>query len=76
VTSHKFPSFFFFFNFGCTACGILVPQPGNELVLPAVEVQSLNHWTTRDVATTSDLYSCFLRPLPVPTVSGALGSKW
>ena len=31
--------------FVCAACGILVPQPGTEPVPPAVEVQSLNHWT-------------------------------
>ena len=36
--------------FGHTAaCGILVPWPGIELVLPAVEVQSLNHWHVREV---------------------------
>ena len=31
------------------ACGILVPQPGIEPVPPALEAQSLNHWTTREV---------------------------
>ena len=31
------------------ACGILVPQPGIEPMPPALEVQSLNHWTTRGV---------------------------
>ena len=31
------------------ACGILVPQPGIESMPPAVEAQSLNHWTTREV---------------------------
>ena len=31
------------------ACGILVPQPGIEPLLPATEAQSLNHWTTREV---------------------------
>ena len=31
------------------ACGILVPQPGMGLMAPAVEAQSLNHWTTADV---------------------------
>ena len=35
--------------FGRVARGILVPQPGIEPVPPAVEVQSLNHWTTREV---------------------------
>ena len=29
--------------------GILVPQPGIEPMLPAVEARSPNHWTTREV---------------------------
>ena len=32
------------------AYGILVLQPGFEPVPPAVEAQSLNHWTTREVS--------------------------
>ena len=39
--------FFFFFFFWL--CGILVPRPGIEPAPPAVEVQSLNHWTAREV---------------------------
>ena len=31
------------------SCRILAPQPGIELVPPAVETQSLNHWTAREV---------------------------
>ena len=31
------------------ACGILVPQPGTELMPLALVVQSLNHWATREV---------------------------
>ena len=31
------------------ACGILVPCPGIKAVPPALGVQSLNHWTTREV---------------------------
>ena len=31
------------------ACGILVPQPGTEPISSTVEVQSLNHWTAREV---------------------------
>ena len=31
------------------ACGMLVPQPGIELLPTMVEVQSLNHCTTREV---------------------------
>ena len=33
------------------ACQILVPQPGTEPVPPAVEAQSLNHWTAKEVPT-------------------------
>ena len=29
-------------------CSILVSQPGIEPVLPAVEVESPNHWTARE----------------------------
>ena len=29
----------------CTTCGILVPRAGIKLMPPAVEPQSLNHWT-------------------------------
>ena len=32
-----------------TAHGILVRQPGTEPATPALEAQSLNHWTTREV---------------------------
>ena len=32
----------------CTACGILVPQPGVEPQLSVVKVWSPNHWTTRE----------------------------
>ena len=31
------------------ACSILVPQPGNKPVPPALDVLSLNHWTSREV---------------------------
>ena len=41
--------FFFFFWPCCMACGILVPWPRIEPEPPAVEVQSPNHWTTREV---------------------------
>ena len=33
----------------CVACRILVPPPGMEPVPPAVEAQSPNHWTAREV---------------------------
>ena len=40
--------FFFFFLISCAACRILVPEPGFEPTPFAVEVKSLNHWTTRE----------------------------
>ena len=38
------------------ACGILIPWPEIEPMPPAVEVWSLDHWTTKEVL--SALYSC------------------
>ena len=40
---------FLFWFFGHEACGILVPQPGIKPAPPALEVQSPNHWTAREV---------------------------
>lgn len=37
------------FMLWCTACGIVVPQPGMETVPAAVGVQSLNQWINREV---------------------------
>ena len=34
------------------ACGIFVPRPGIKPVPPALEVRSLNHWTSREVPRT------------------------
>ena len=44
-----------------TACGILVPWSGIEPLSPAVEVQSFNHWTAREVPTT------FVLKIPILT---------
>ena len=49
-----FFKFFFFliyylFRLHHVAWGILDPRPGIKLSSPAVEVQSLNPWTTREV---------------------------
>ena len=41
------------------ACGTLVPQPGIKPVPLAVETQSLNHWTTREVP--GALLFCFVQ---------------
>ena len=40
---------FFFFSLDVPACRILVPQPGIEPKLTALEEWSLNHWTTKEV---------------------------
>ena len=44
-----FSQIFFFFRLCYAARGILIPPPGIELRPPALEAQSLNHWTTRKV---------------------------
>ena len=40
---------FFFFGRATRHAGILVPRTGIEPVSAAVEAQSLNHWTSREV---------------------------
>ena len=45
----KHMPFFFFFWPHCAAYRILVPDQGIEPMPPAVEVQSPNHWTTREL---------------------------
>ena len=42
----------------CTACWILVPQPGIEPMPPALEGQSLTHWTTRKIAACISCAGC------------------
>ena len=44
-------NFFFFFNFWLrhVAYRILVSRPGIKPTPPAVEVRSLNHWTSSEV---------------------------
>ena len=44
---------FFFFLPHHTAWGILAPLTGMEPMPPALEGQSLNHWTAREVPGTS-----------------------
>ena len=46
---------FFFFGLRRAAYNILVPQPGIEPIPLALRVQSLNHWTTREVPIISNL---------------------
>ena len=51
VWENTFLLFLFFLHFGRAPwhMGILVPRPGVEPLPPAVEAQSLNHWTAREV---------------------------
>lgn len=47
---HLFCSFICFVFWLCLgACGVLVPWPGVEPVLPAVEAPGPDHWTSREV---------------------------
>ena len=49
---------FFPLSWPCSvAYGILVPWPGIEPMPPAVEVQSLNHWTSKEVPVAHVVYS-------------------
>ena len=48
--------FFFFLQPHCTACTILVSQPGIEPAPPVVEAQSSNHQTTREFPISYTLY--------------------
>ena len=41
--------FFFFFLAMPWVCGILLLRPEIKLMLPVLEVLSLNHWTAREV---------------------------
>ena len=41
--------YFYFYFFGHTTCETLVPWLGIEPMSSALEVWSLNHWTTREV---------------------------
>ena len=52
VTAAQWTQEHFFFWRHQAACGILVPQPGIEPTPPAVEAQSLNHWTAKEVPRT------------------------
>ena len=47
---HLFCSFICFVFWLClAACGVLVPWPGVEPMLPAVEAPGPDHWTSREV---------------------------
>ena len=49
------------------ACEFLVPQPGIEPAPPALEVQSLNHWTTWEAPRCSFIALLLFSASAVPT---------
>ena len=49
ILGKLFLYFFIYLRLFPSKYKILVPQPGIEPVTPAVEGQSLNHWTAREV---------------------------
>ena len=56
-------NFFLKFWLHSTACGTLAPQPGIKPMPLALEVQSLNHRTTRDIPVAStllDIITCWV----------------
>ena len=55
------------------AFGIIGPWPGIEPMPPAVEAQSLDHWTAREVPTLGFLKICQWPKLQVPYSEGAFG---
>ena len=55
------------------ACGILVPWPGIEPASPAVEAQTLNHWTTSKVPSVFILFD-FSSIYHTPSFSGLSSS--
>ena len=65
--------FFVFFWPWHMACGILVPWPGIEPASPAVEAQTLNHWTTSKVPSFFILFD-FSSIYHTPSFSGLSSS--
>ena len=58
-----------FFNCLAMPCGLLVPRPGIEPAPPALEAQSLNHWTAREILDQSLLIPQLVLPHLFPTFS-------
>ena len=61
-----------FFPLNCKAYGILVPRPRIKPMCPAVEVQSLNYWTTREILTS---WRVILAAPPHPKQPSSLNSS-
>ena len=65
-----------FFWLCCTACGIIVSQPGIEPVPSALGAQSLSHWTTRKICSwllITTVFNC-VTGTPVKTENIAIAS--
>ena len=65
---HNFIYLLLFFTFlkfwlHCVACEVLVPWPGIKPVFPALEAQSLNHWTAREVQPCHNFKYIYLKML-------------
>ena len=60
------------------ACGILVLRPGIEPIPPALEVWSLNHWTTREVHRLIYSYTLLITTYveAKPSSHRSYSSKW
>ena len=63
--------FFFFFPSSCKACAILVPSTGMGPMFPALEVQSLHHWISREA-----LFWFLIQTLDWQSHDLLLGEKW
>ena len=72
----KSPDFYLFFWPCCTACGILVPQPGIKPMSPALKSWSFNHWTTSEVPMKSDFDNCAVVLWETTNNNQVLGAKF
>ena len=57
------------------AFGILIPQPGIKLVLPAVETQSPKHWTAKESLHVSLQITALAEYMPRSGVAGSYGNS-
>ena len=68
--------FFFFFLAMNVACGILVPWPGMEPMILALEMQYLNHWTAREILRESILKMMLQKKLYLMTWENGNYIQW
>ena len=65
--SYAFTAAFIYLAALCSACGILVPQPGTEPLASAVEAWCPNHWTARKLPTAA--FKCLNFPKNLTSAS-------